>query len=69
MFNVELPVIKCRCGAEILLVPNVEVMGEAIEAHAKEHMKKVVGRRAAKAEADLVRDDLVAQVLRKASGL
>ncbi len=65
----ELPVIKCYCGAEILLVPSVEAMGEAIEAHAKEHMRKGMTRREARAEADRVRDDLIAQVLRMASDL
>ena len=36
-----LPVITCVCGAEILLVPNVKKMNEAIEAHVFEHTKKL----------------------------
>lgn len=28
-----LPLIKCRCGTEILLIPDVESMDRAIEAH------------------------------------
>jgi hypothetical protein len=28
-----LPVIHCRCGAEILVVPDVKAMGIAIDAH------------------------------------
>jgi hypothetical protein len=69
LFNLELPVIKCFCGAEILLLPNVKVMGEAIEAHAKEHIKKGMTRREAMAEVERVREDLIVQVLQKASDL
>jgi hypothetical protein len=33
VFN--LPVIRCKCGAEILLIPNAEATGKAIEYHAQ----------------------------------
>jgi len=36
-----LPSIKCSCGAEILLVHNVKLLSEAIEAHVEEHKQKV----------------------------
>ncbi len=58
--------IRCSCGKEILLVPDVELMGEAIEAHVKEHKQKVQGRKNAEAEAERTRDALIAKVLRKA---
>ena len=61
--------IKCSCGKEIMVVPDVEVMGEAIEAHVKEHKRKVQGRKNAEAEAERTRDDLIKKVLRKASSL
>ena len=49
-------------------MPDVELMGEAIEAHVKEHKKKVQDRKNAEAEAERTRDDLISKVLRKASG-
>ena len=62
-----LPVIKCSCGAEILLVPNVKLMNEAIEAHILERTKKCKVPKEAEAEAERIRDDLIIQVLEKAS--
>lgn len=38
-----LPTIKCECGAEILLVPDLPAMNRAIKAHAAEHGKKKRG--------------------------
>ena len=35
-----LPLIKCECGAEILLLPDLKAMDLAIEAHVAEHRKK-----------------------------
>ena len=62
-----LPVIKCLCGAEILLVPDIKVMNEAIEAHILEHTKKIKSPKEAEAEAERIRDDLIVKVLDKAS--
>lgn len=59
-------VIKCRCGKEILLLPNARHMGEAIEAHVEEHRKRIKNHREAQVEADEVSDDLIMQVLTKA---
>ena len=59
--------IKCSCGKLILMVPNVKVMSEAIEVHVAEHTKKVIDRKEAEAEAERVRDDLIVQILEKAS--
>lgn len=39
--DVELSTIHCFCGAKIMLVPKVKLMGEAIEAHAEKHKRKV----------------------------
>jgi hypothetical protein len=61
-----LPLIECFCGAEILLVPDVKLMSEAIEAHAQEHATKVKGAKNAEAEAERVRDNLIAKVLSRA---
>ncbi len=62
-----LPIIKCCCGAKILLVPNVKLMSEAIEAHTAKHKQKVKDPKEAEAEAERIRDDLIAQILDKAS--
>jgi hypothetical protein len=35
-----LPLIKCECGTEILLVPDLKAMDRAIDAHVAEHRKK-----------------------------
>ena len=63
-----LPTIKCSfCGQEILLVPNVKLMSEAIEAHAIEHARKICEPKEAEAEAGRVLDSLIAKVLERAS--
>jgi hypothetical protein len=59
-----LPLIRCSCGAEILLVPNVKMMGEAIENHADAHKQKVKDHE--EAEAERVRNDLIVKTLEKA---
>lgn len=35
-----LPLIKCECGTEILLLPDLVAMDRAIDAHVAEHRKK-----------------------------
>jgi hypothetical protein len=35
-----LQIISCECGAEILLVPDLQAMNRAIKAHVAEHIKK-----------------------------
>jgi hypothetical protein len=35
------PVVRCECGAEILMVPDVKLMGEAIETQAELHWRKL----------------------------
>jgi hypothetical protein len=63
-----LPTIKCACGAEILLVPDVKLMSKALEAHVEQHKKssKQKTSKEAEEEAQAVMDDLVAKVLLKA---
>ena len=36
----QLSLIKCECGAEILLLPDLQAMNRAIKIHASEHAKK-----------------------------
>lgn len=60
--------IRCSfCGQEILLIPNVKLMSEAIEAHAMEHARKKCDPKEAEAEAGRVLDSLIANVLKRAS--
>ena len=54
--------VKCECGAEILLLPDVRAMGQAIEVHVALHMQKLKAPAGATAEAERVRDALIAQV-------
>jgi hypothetical protein len=35
-----LPLIKCECGTEILLLPDLEAMNRAIAIHTNEHANK-----------------------------
>ena len=35
-----LPLISCECGAEILMVPDLQAMNRAIKTHVAEHRKK-----------------------------
>ncbi len=62
-----LSTIKCVCGAEILLVPDVKLMSKALEAHVEEHRAKFKNAKEAETEAQTIMDDLVAKVLLKAS--
>ena len=36
----KLPIIRCICGFEILLLPDLNAMGQAIEEHALRHQNK-----------------------------
>ena len=61
-------VIRCsRCGAEITVEPNVKLTSETIEAHVEQHRSKLKNPLKAEAEADQIRDDLIAQVFDAAS--
>ena len=33
-------IIKCECGFEILVIPEMETVGNAIDAHVEEHRRK-----------------------------
>ena len=59
--------IKCECGAEIYLFPDLKAMSEAIDVHIALHMGEGVKGLAFKTvEADRLRDALIIQVLRVA---
>ena len=58
-----LPIILCRCGFELLFVPDVQVMGQAIEKHALEHAKKY---RLTQEQTESLKDYLVSQAFKLA---
>ena len=63
----QMPLIKCECGAEILLVPDLELMDKSIENHVEEHVKKEADKKKIEATAERIRINLITQVLEKAS--
>lgn len=58
-----LPIIQCSCGFELLLLPDVKVMGQAIEKHALEH-KREHGLNQEQTES--LKDSLIAQAFKLA---
>ena len=62
-----LPLLKCECGAEILLLPDLKVMNHAIEVHVAGHRKKEKDPRKAAAAASHIRQILTEQLFKKTS--
>lgn len=60
-------IIRCECGAEILLIPDIKEMERAINKHAKLHAKKERNTEKAIAVFEQIQDYLVQQVLITAS--
>jgi hypothetical protein len=44
-FKEGLPLIRCECGVEILVVPDLQAMNRAIKTHVAEHRKKEILRK------------------------
>jgi hypothetical protein len=59
-----LPLLKCECVHEILLLPELKTLGKAIEEYAMEHQKKYA---LTQEEADVLQDNLIAQAFKMAS--
>ena len=67
--------IKCECGWETLLIPDLKAMSKTIEAHVDTHRKMekdcsktdAENEGVAELEAERIENYLVAQVLKKAS--
>jgi len=61
-----LPIIRCFCGTEILVVPSIEHMNEAIENHVAKHKRRLKDTKLAKeVEAELIRDFLSTQMFER----
>ena len=63
----KLNVVRCECGFEILLVPSVKLMSDAIEAHAQTHQRRIKDAAEAEAEAERIRSYLTERVFQEAS--
>jgi hypothetical protein len=60
-----LPIIKCECGAEILLIQQVDLMGKAINSHVEEHRARVSDPIKADVLAKHIEDILIKAVFEK----
>jgi hypothetical protein len=61
----KLPTIKCECGAEILLIPQVDLMSKAIDNHVEGHKAKISNHIKADTLAKRIEDHLIRQVFEK----
>ena len=59
--------IICECGEEILLVPDVKAMGEAIENHVALHINGIKDSEQKTKEETRIRDALIIQVFNLSS--
>jgi hypothetical protein len=62
-----LRLIRCECGFEILLVPDLATMARAIEDHARKHGQKEKDAAKAAFEEERIIDNLTSQTLSIAS--
>jgi len=61
-----LPIIRCLCGTEILIVPSIKHMSVAIENHVAKHKRQLKDTRQAKeVEGELIRDFLSTQMFER----
>ena len=57
--------VKCECGKEILLLPDLKEMSNALEAHVLEHCKREKDPAKAICESDRLWNLLIAAVFQK----
>ncbi|MCX8151225.1 MAG: hypothetical protein N3D85_06960 [Candidatus Bathyarchaeota archaeon] len=62
----KMPIVRCTCGAKILLVPDVKKMSEAIEKHIKEHLPRGNSSKKYELLANQIRANLIIQTLNAA---
>ena len=55
--------VRCECGDEILLLPDLKEMGKAIEDHVNLHLQNLKTPNCTPAEAERLNDALIKQVL------
>jgi hypothetical protein len=59
--------VRCKCGDEILLLPDLKETGKAIDNHVNMHIQNLRAPSCTLAEAERLKDFLIGQVLRAAS--
>jgi len=62
-----LPIIKCLCGAEFLLLPDLKRMSLVVMEHAQLHKEAVGNSAQAEQTYSEIEDLLTSQILKKAS--
>ncbi|MDT8781957.1 MAG: hypothetical protein IAX22_04845 [Candidatus Bathyarchaeota archaeon] len=62
-----MPILKCRCGVRILLIPDLSVMNKAIEKHLADHRKFVKKSKTLSKEIEDLRQFLVKQLFELSS--
>ncbi len=62
-----LPIIKCECGFEILLIPDLKEMNKVIREHAEVHMSNEKHPALAKAVFEYIQLYLIKQIFDEAS--
>ena len=62
-----LPIVRCKCGAEFLLIPDLAEMERTVEKHAKFHSKKEPDSAKAEKIFKEIQDYLIMEILRAAS--
>lgn len=60
-----LPLIRCYCGAEILVLLSLERMNEVIENHVKKHGRRLKDKGDKEVEAQLIREFLSSQIFER----
>jgi hypothetical protein len=59
--------IRCECGDELLLLPDLKEMGKAIEDHVDMHLQSLKAPSCTPAEAERLKDALITQIITIAS--
>ncbi len=62
-----LPTIRCECGTQILLLPDLKIMDHAIRVHVDYHISKEKDKHKKTAKATHIRQILVEQLFETAS--
>lgn len=60
-----LPVIRCKCGAEFLLVPDLDEMSRTVEKHAQSHRERELDPLKAEVTFAEIQDHLIMQIFQK----
>ena len=60
-----LPIIRCKCGAEFLLIPDLDEMSRTVERHAQSHKEKEHDPLKADVTFAEIQDYLIMQVFQK----